>query len=169
MPDDIQLAAATSQDKTVQAHTETQTHPVVSDPTKLTEDQIKQFEFEMEKFKQLCKIDTIQNVDYSSLENVISCVTFTDLCEKVEAECHLFTQILHNFAQYSEERKLKTGPEKMLRLVHTHGLLHMGSQRSTSFPLSFGIMLISYGCGEGESVIAQKSIWASLNAYKSQI
>ncbi len=135
----------------MQAHTEIQTHPVVSDPTKLTEDQIKQFQFEMEKFKQLCKIDTIHNVDYSSPENVISCVTFTDLCEKVEAECPLFTEILHNFAQYSEERTLKTGPEKMLRLVHAHGLLlRIGSQRSTSFPLSFGIMLISYGCGEGE-------------------
>jgi hypothetical protein len=116
----------------------------------LSGEQMAKLKSEFKMFEGFCKFTDIHNVDYSNLEDVIHALTFQNLCDNVQKHCPLLQEILEIFVQHSEERKIKTGAEKLLRAVHAHGcLLKIGNQVSTSFPLFFGILLISFGCGQG--------------------
>ena len=93
-------------------------------------------------------------MDYSNIDSVINALTFATLCDDVRKYCPLLTKVLQSLvdAQESEKKelKIKTESEKLLRAIHTQACLaKLANQKASSFPLLFGTLLVSYGCGEG--------------------
>ena len=120
----------------------------------LTGKQLAEYEYEVYQFQKLCKSQEMAEVDYCNLGSVINALTFEKLCQEVQKQCPLLTQILQAFVQHEEKRKIKTAAEKLLRVIHMNAcLLRIGSQTSSSFPHYFGILLVSFGCGQGEKLI----------------
>ena len=116
----------------------------------LTSDQEKAYVDELEILVELCQFD-FSTVDYSDLDQVVSSLTFDNLLCEVEKRCPLVYDILRVFVRAEEDRKIKTAAEKLLRVVHLFGcMLRIGRERSSSLPRLFGILLTSYGCGQGK-------------------
>ena len=119
--------------------------------TGVTEAQRQRLALEIQKFMILSNTIDSEKIDYCDLESVINAVTFHNLCETVKIHCPLLTEILEIFVHSKEERKIKTGAEKLLRAIHAHScLLQLTSQRSSSFPLFFAVLMLSFGCGDGK-------------------
>jgi hypothetical protein len=129
---------------------EEKVHDPLANVTELTQSQIKILTEELHKFQQFCRSTDLQTIDYTSLETLIDELTFQTLCSKVREHCPFLTSFLELFVDTKEERKIKTASEKLLRVIHANGLLlKLGHQRSTMFPLFFGILCVSFGCGPG--------------------
>lgn len=97
------------------------------------------------------QVDFSHNVDYANLEDIINKLTFQKLVEDIEQRCPHWFSLFKMFTKTEETLKIKTASEKLLRLVHANGcLMHIGSQRSSSFPHMIGMLLVSLGCGDGK-------------------
>lgn len=120
----------------------------------LTPMQKNRYGHEIFKFQQLCQSSTMpKDVDYSNLDMLINELTFDNLLKNVQNQCPLLCELFEVFTQTEEERKIKTAAEKLLRVIHMNAcLLRIGSQTSSPFPLYLGILLISYGCGQGKFI-----------------
>jgi hypothetical protein len=91
-----------------------------------------------------------RQIDYTNLSDIIDKLTFTKLVEEVAAKCPVTYSILEIFVRSSEKRIIKTAAEKILRMMHAIGcLLRLRSERSSSLPHLFGLLLMGYGCGQG--------------------
>ncbi len=110
---------------------------------------------EINQFQKLCQKDiSAMTIDYSDLDSVISAVTFQDLSDSVRKHCPNLTEILKILVSSDEERKLKTESEKLLRAIHAQAcLVKLSNQKGSSFPMFLGLLLVSYGSGEGELLI----------------
>lgn len=114
---------------------------------------------EIKLFQTMCNRKTsTTNVDYSDLDSVLSVLTFKDLCDSVRKNCPTLTEILESLVDVEEsesrELKLKTECEKLLRAIHAQAcLVKLANQKASSYPLFFGILLVSFGCGEGKLVM----------------
>ena len=108
--------------------------------------------FELAHFQSLCqKYLQRTTIDYSKLEDVIEANMFANLTQQVEMECPVLANILNIIVESKDDNKLKTQAEKLLRAVHAHACLaKLANQWSTSFPLYLGILMVSFGCGEGK-------------------
>ena len=72
--------------------------------------QLAEYEYEFFKFQMLCKSTEI---NYCDLDRVINALTFRNLCQDVQDQCPLLTQILETFVHRDEHRKIKTAVEKL--------------------------------------------------------
>ncbi len=133
----------------------------------ITQEQKTTLSREIERFCTLSKLVDLHQIDYTSLEDVIDSLTFEKFTNNVNIHCPLLSSMLHVFVSAEEERKKKTTAEKLLRVVHGHGLLiKIGSERGSKFPLFLAILLVSFGCGEGRNISLHYAI--NVEIYISQ-
>ena len=129
----------------------------------LSSAKLAEYEYEIFKFQMLSKSAEMNKINYCDLDSVINALTFQNLCQDVREQCPLLTQIFEVFVHHEEDLQIKTAVEKLQRVVHMNAcLLRIGSQASSSFPHFFGILMISFGCGQGEVIVYIKSsffIW----------
>lgn len=92
-----------------------------------------------------------RQIDYTNLSDITVKLTFTKLVEEVAANCPVTYSILEIFiVRSSEKRIIKFAAEKIQRMIHAIGcLLRLRSERSSSLPHLFGLLLVGYGCGQG--------------------
>ena len=117
----------------------------------MTEETKKRYKSELQTMVDICDLHISQSqIDYCNLSDVIEKLTFSKLVEEVASKCPLIYSILEIFVRSSEERIKKTATEKLLRMVHAVGcLLRIPNERSSSLPHLFGLLLVGYGCGQG--------------------
>ena len=113
---------------------------------------IEKYKEEVHKLQYIFKsVDFHHQIDYTNLDCIISELTFQDTVKQIEQKCPLMYSLFLEFARADEERKIKTAADKLLRIVHAHScLIHIGGQRSSVFPHMLGVLLVSFGCGDGE-------------------